>query len=99
MHLTAAIRSHAGCSMRHLKRSDCGRNISFPILRSGILARKFCRDRARAEVVAVFERSVYLRSADMFLCLGTPAIGNGPITMIVDFGSSSHLPDLGLRPG
>jgi uncharacterized protein DUF2877 len=99
MDLAAAVRSHVHCSMRRLEKSDRGRNITIPILRSGILARKFCRDGARAEIVAVFERSVYLRSADMFLCIGTPAIGNGPITMIGHFGFSNRLSDLGLRPG
>jgi Protein of unknown function (DUF2877) len=99
MDLAATVRSHASCSMRRLERSDCARNITIPILRSGTLARKFCRDGASAEIVAVFERSVYLRSADTFLCIGTPTIGNGPITMIGDFGSSDQLSNIGLRPG
>jgi Protein of unknown function (DUF2877) len=99
MDLAAAVRSHVRCSMRRLERSDCGRNNTIPILRSGILARKFCRDGAPAELAAVYERSVYLRSADTFLCIGMSRIGNGPITMIGDFGSSDRLSDLGLRPG
>ena len=81
--------------MRSPRRRGCGRTITIPILRSGILARKFCRAGACAEVMAVFERSLYLRCADMFLCIGTPSIGNGPITMIGDFASASAR----LRPG
>ncbi len=60
-----------------------------PIVRSGILAREFCRQVAHAEVAAVFDRSIYLRCADMFVCLGEPAIGNGPLTLIADFGALS----------
>jgi Protein of unknown function (DUF2877) len=99
MGVATAIRSHGDCDIRAQKSSHCGRNTTIPILRSGILTRKFCRDGARAEIAAVFERCVYLRSADMFLCMGMPSIGNGPITMIGDFGSSDHLSELGLRPG
>jgi hypothetical protein len=55
------------------------------IVRSGVLAREFCQQNAHAEVAAVFERSLYLRSADAFVCLGAPAIGNGPLTLIADF--------------
>jgi len=55
------------------------------VVRSGVLAREFCRQNARAEVAAVFERSLYLRAGDTFVCLGAPAIGNGPLTLIADF--------------
>src|SRR5262245_44428068 len=55
------------------------------IVRSGVLAREFCRQNSHAEVAAVFERSLYLRAGDMFVCLGAPAIGNGPLTLIADF--------------
>jgi hypothetical protein len=58
------------------------------IVRAGVLAREFCRQNARAEVAAVFERSIYLRAADMFVCLGEPSIGNGPLTLIADFRTS-----------
>jgi hypothetical protein len=67
-----------------------------PIVRSGLLAREFCRRGADAEIAAVFERSIYLRCADAFVCLGEPAIGNGPLTLIADFGTSGSLSDLGL---
>jgi hypothetical protein len=84
-----------------------------PIVRSGALAREFCRQVAHAEVAAVFERSIYLRSGDMFVCLGEPGIGNGPLTLIADFrvpppqpspasgggGAPSLWRDLGLHPG
>jgi Protein of unknown function (DUF2877) len=67
--------------------------VGIPILRAGALARDFCRMHTRAEVAAVFERSVYLRRGETFVCLGGPSIGNGPLTMIVDFCPS------GLRAG
>ena len=81
------------------ERSRAGGGRDIPILRSGILAWEFCQGGDRAEVVAVFERSVYLRSAEMFVCIGEPSIGNGPVTLIADFGSSNRLPDLRLHPG
>ena len=58
------------------------------VVRAGVLAREFCRRSTRAEVAAVFERSIYLRSADMFICLGEPSIGNGPLTLVADFSPS-----------
>ena len=54
---------------------------------------------SHAKVEAVFERSIYLRSGDMFVCVGEPAIGNGPLTLIADFGVSRPLTSLGLYPG
>src|SRR5437899_730756 len=66
-----------------------------PIVRSGILAREFCRH--GADIAAVFDRSFYLRSGDMFICVGEPAIGNGPLTLIAD--SSFRPSDLGLHLG
>ena len=58
-----------------------------PILRSGILARDFCDRIGFASVEAVFERCLYLRSGDDFVCIGEPDIGNGPITLIANPGS------------
>jgi hypothetical protein len=81
------------------KRSHAGPDRCVPILRSGILARGFSRHHADAEVAAVFDRSLYLRSADMFICIGEPSIGNGPLTLIADLGGARKLSDLGLRPG
>jgi uncharacterized protein DUF2877 len=69
------------------------------ISRSGILAREFCRRHARAEVAAVFDRSLYLRAGDDFICLGEPSIGNGPLTLITDFGSIDKVSDRALRSG
>ena len=66
-----------------------------PILRSGVLAREFCRSHARATIEAVFERSFYLRSGDEFICVGEPDIGNGPLTLI---GHLGRLSDLALQP-
>ena len=73
--------------------------IIVPILRSGIPAREFCRRGPHAEVEAVFERSLYLRSGDMFVCIGEPAIGNGALTLIADFGGARRFTDRGLYPG
>src|SRR5260370_33740575 len=70
-----------------------------PIVRCGILARKFCRHGADAEIAAVFDRSLYLHSGDVFICLGEPSIGNGPLTLIADLGGSRKLSDLNLRRG
>jgi len=55
-----------------------------PIRRAGVVAAEFCKTPARAEVAAVFERSFHLRSGDLFVCIGDPAIGNGPLTLIAD---------------
>lgn len=70
-------------------------DVVVPILRSGVLAREFCRSHVRAHVEAVFERSFYLRSGDEFICVGGPEIGNGPLTLI---GYLGRLSDLGLHP-
>ena len=67
-----------------------------PILRSGVLAQKFCRNVSRANVEAVFERCFYLRCGDEFICVGEPDIGNGPLTLIGNIGPLSHS---SLRPG
>jgi Protein of unknown function (DUF2877) len=87
-----------GRSARVRARSDAGPDIIVPILRSGILAREFCQYRAQAEIAAVFDRSFYLRAGDVFVCVGEPAIGNGPLTLIADLGGSHPLTDLGLCP-
>jgi hypothetical protein len=91
--------SGVGREMRPRRRSTDGPEIIVPILRSGILAREFCRRGAHAEVEAVFERSFYLRSGDMFVCVGEPAIGDGPLTLVPDLGVSRPLAGLGLYPG
>jgi hypothetical protein len=66
-----------------------------PIARAGVLARKICRRGGRGEVAAVFERCLYVRIGDEFLCIGGPAIGNGPLTLI----ASVRVSDLGLHRG
>jgi hypothetical protein len=43
----------------------------------------------------VFERSFHLRSGDLFVCVGEPAIGNGPLTLIADIRAARR----GLHPG
>jgi hypothetical protein len=54
-----------------------------PVVRAGVLAQNLCRRGGRAEVVAVFDRCLYLRAGDDFVCIGEPSIGNGPLTLIV----------------
>jgi Protein of unknown function (DUF2877) len=71
-------------------------DVVVPILRSGALARQFCQSVGRANVEAVFERSFYLRCGDEFMCVGAPAIGNGPLTLIGDLGPLARV---GLQPG
>ena len=72
---------------------DCATII--PIRRAGVVAAEFCRTPARAEVAAVFERSFYLRAGDLFVCVGAPAIRNGPLTLIADMRAAPR----GLHPG
>jgi hypothetical protein len=76
-----------------------GRQFVVPILRSGIPAREVCQHNGFAEVAAVFDRSLYLRAGDMFICIGEPDIGNGPLTLIADRGAAFRLSDLGLHSG
>jgi len=66
------------------------------IERAGILAHEICARGAAAHVVAIFERSFYLRAGEIFLCVGEPAIGNGPLTLLA--GAGVRLSDLDLRP-
>ncbi len=94
---TGTMQRRAGCNVRPRTPSGTGL-VSVSIMRSGILAEAFCRDVVQAEIAAVFERSFYLRSGGMFICVGAPAIGNGPLTLIAEFGSR-HLAALGLCPG
>jgi Protein of unknown function (DUF2877) len=75
------------------------RRTAIAILRSGILAREFCRQGAPAAIESVFERSLYLRSGDTFICIGEAEVGNGPLTLIADCGPSRRLSELGLHPG
>jgi len=76
-------------------RSPLGVATIIPIRCAGIVAADFCRSHARAEVAAVFERSFHLRSGDLFVCIGEPAIGNGPLTLLAD----TRVARLGLHPG
>src|SRR5712671_2643532 len=76
-------------------RNDEG--IVVPILRAGALAWAFYRHPAPAEVTHVFDRSFYLRSGDLFVCVGAPAVGNGPLTLIAD--TALRPAEFGLHPG
>ncbi len=64
----------------------------------GVLAGDICRHGGRARVAGVFERSFYLQCDEDFLCVGAPAIGNGPLTLIADFGAT-RAAAFGLRVG
>jgi Protein of unknown function (DUF2877) len=66
-----------------------------PVRRAGVLARDICRRGGRGEIAAVFERSLYLRIGEEFICVGEPAIGNGPTTLII----AARVAELGLRQG
>jgi hypothetical protein len=66
-----------------------------PVLRAGVLARQVCQRGSQGEVAAVFERSFYLRVGEDFICIGEPAIGNGPTTLIV----AARVAQPGLRHG
>jgi hypothetical protein len=61
---------------------DLHGEIVVPLLRAGVLARDLCRRTARGHVAAVFARSFHIRVGAAFLCVGEPAIGNGPWTLI-----------------
>lgn len=69
--------------------------VAILIRRAGALAAEFCKNPVRAEVAAAFARSFYLRSGDLFVCVGEPAIRNGPLTLIADMRTAR----LGLHPG
>src|SRR4051794_3544693 len=90
--------AHAGYDTESADRTLRHRTdfIIIPILRAGVLAREFCQVTARASVEAIFDRSFYLRSGDRFICVGAPAIGNGPLNLIADI---SRLPAFKLHPG
>jgi hypothetical protein len=91
--------SYADKEMIPRKRPRRCPKIIVPILRSGVVAWRLCRQNPDAGVEAVFERSFYLRSGDVFICVGGPAIGNGPLTLIADFDGLRSLTVFGLYPG
>jgi hypothetical protein len=66
-----------------------------PVVRAGVLAREIFRRGGQGEIAAVFDRSFYLRRGDDFICIGEPAIGNGPTTLIV----AARVAELRLRQG
>jgi hypothetical protein len=65
------------------------------VVRTGVLAHEVCRRGGWGEIAAIFERSLYLRVGDDFICIGEPSIGNGPTTLIV----AARVAELGLRRG
>jgi hypothetical protein len=66
-----------------------------PVLRAGVPARDVCRRGGTGAVAAVFERSFYLRVGEDFLCIGEPAIADGPTTLMV----AARVPELGVQNG
>jgi Protein of unknown function (DUF2877) len=78
---------------------DDPRRTTIAILRAGVLAREFCRQSPPAAIEAVFGRSLYLRSGEMFICIGETVVGNGPLTLVADCGPTRPLASVGLRPG
>jgi Protein of unknown function (DUF2877) len=68
------------------RQSDSAMAMIVPILRSGVLAEALCRSAAGANLEVVFERSLYLRCGDEFICIGEPDIGNGPLTLTGSIG-------------
>jgi hypothetical protein len=72
---------------------DAERDVT--VVRAGVLAREVCRRGGRGEVAAVFERSLYVRIGDDFICIGEPAIGNGPTTLII----AARMAELALQRG
>jgi hypothetical protein len=70
-----------------------------PIVCCGVLAAETCRRGGDLTVAAVFERCIYLRSGATFLCVGEPALGNGPLTLIADLRGQGGFSRLGLRAG
>lgn len=52
--------------------------------RMGQIAARFFAQQAQAQIVAVFERSLYLQAERWFVCLGDARIGDGPINVIFD---------------
>jgi len=64
-----------------------------PVTRAGVLAHDICHRGGNGTVAAVFDRSLYLRKRDAFICIGEAAIGNGPLTLIIP----ARVAQLGMR--
>lgn len=56
------------------------------IVSIGARAASALRRHQRWTAVAQFERSLYLRHGDAFVCIGDPSIGDGPLNVIVEEG-------------
>ncbi len=52
--------------------------------RMGRFAARFFAEHSQAQIVAVFERSLYLQAGRSFVCLGDHRIGDGPINICVE---------------
>jgi uncharacterized protein DUF2877 len=63
---------------------------AIPVVRAGVVAREVCRCGGRGAVATVFERSFYVRIGEEFLCIGEPALANGPTTLIVAARVAQH---------
>ncbi len=66
------------------------------IVSIGARALRLFRAQSDWSVVAVFERSLYLRSGAAFVCVGESSIGDGPLSILTTHGAGR---DLGTCPG
>lgn len=65
--------------------------MNVPVVRIGRHAARFLTRYSRAQVAAVFERSLHLEASGDFLCVGGPGIGNGPLNAIVEAPACAEL--------
>ena len=64
---------------------------------TGSVAAGALRDGARGRVHSVFERSAYLCIQDQLVCLGPPALGNGPLNLLCEPWSCEEARRAGLQ--
>ncbi len=63
----------------------------------GARAARLLGEHATWTVEAVFDRSLYIRSADEFICIGDASIGDGPLNAALIFGSTLPVREIGTR--
>ena len=63
---------------------DRPRTATLRATHAGPIAARAVRDGARGRVHSVFERSAYLGIRDQLICLGPPALGNGPLNLLCE---------------
>lgn len=100
--ITLDIRNGLGTSASIVSRGQEQRQIlwSFPARVCGSAARDVVSDIGRGRVTAVFSRSFYIANeAGRLACVGSFALGNGPLNLRCAVSSELDWPSLGLRPG